>query len=202
MGTDKAWLEIDGRPMIERALLALRPVVESLSLVVNAANPQLSRYQILAESYNVEVIPDRHDHRGPLGGIGTALSHCRKDQFPLAAQAAPAALILACDMPFITDEFLAFLCDVHQREANMLTLPLDGDNRLQPLAGIYAAACLPTVEEMLNEDDLRVDNLCRRIVTRRVAFSEFANLTDAERLFININSMEEYTELRRLSEDS
>jgi molybdenum cofactor guanylyltransferase len=183
MGTDKAWFEIEQRTMIERVLGEIRPVVSSLSLIVNAANPQLQRYQSLAEAYDAQVIHDLHDHRGPLGGIHTALLNCGKDQ---------SALILACDLPFITAEFLAFLSDLHRREANLLTLPLDHEDRLQPLAGVYSAQCLPLVEQMLNEDDLRVDNLTRRVQTRRVAFAEFANLKDAERLFVNINSMEDY----------
>jgi molybdenum cofactor guanylyltransferase len=183
MGTDKAWLEIENRPMIERVLGEIRPVVESLAIIINAANPQLERYQRLAEDYDARVIHDLHDHRGPLGGIYTALTHCSHDQ---------SALILACDMPFITTEFLAFLTDLQRREANLLTLPLDHEGRLQPLAGIYSAHCLPLVERMLNEDDLRVDNLTRRMQTRRVAFSEFVNLRDAERLFVNINSMDEF----------
>jgi molybdenum cofactor guanylyltransferase len=183
MGTDKAWLEIENRPMIQRALAEVRPIVNRLSIIVNAANPHLQRYENLAASYDAMVIHDLHGHRGPLGGIGTALTCCESDQ---------SALILACDMPFITTEFLAFLIALHQREANQLTLPVDQQERLQPLAGIYSAACLPAVEQMLNEDELRVDGLCRRVLTRLVPFGEFASLMNAERLFVNINSIEEY----------
>jgi molybdopterin-guanine dinucleotide biosynthesis protein A len=183
-GKDKAWFEIENRPMIEKALTAVRPIVDSLSIIVNAANPQLARYQTLAKSYDADVIFDLHYYRGPLGGIATALTHCRDDQ---------SALILACDMPFITTEFLAYLIDLHRREASLLTLPVDQDGRLQPLAGIYSAACHSIVEQMLKDDDLRIDNLCRRVSMRRVAFSEFANLQDAEKLFVNINSMSDWT---------
>jgi molybdenum cofactor guanylyltransferase len=183
MGTDKAWLEIEHRPMIERALTEVRPIVNSLSIIVNAANPHLQRYENMARSYDAKVIHDLHNHCGPLGGIDTALTSCERDQ---------SALILACDMPFITKEFFAFLVDLHQREANQLTLPVDQEERLQPLAGVYSTTCLPAIEEMLKANELRVDNLCRRVKTRRVAFDEFASLANAERLFVNINSMEEY----------
>lgn len=194
MGEDKAWLAVEGRPMIERVIAAARPVVDGLVLVVNAANPQLARYQTLAESYQAQVIHDRHDHRGPLGGIATALAHCEDDR------SASAALILACDMPFMTSEFLAFLLQRHLHhlgEANQLTLPLDQEGRLQPLAGSYSASCRSAVELMLKEDDLRVENLCRRVPTRRLAFAEFAGLKDADRLFVNVNSREEYAKETR-----
>jgi molybdopterin-guanine dinucleotide biosynthesis protein A len=185
MGTDKAWLAIGNRPMIEHLLAQVTPAVHSLSIIVNAANPHLQRYESLAESYDAKVMHDLHNYRGPLGGIGTALAYCKDGPYR-------SALILACDMPFITTEFLTFLIDLHQREANQLTLPVDQQERLQPLAGVYSSTCLPAVEQMLSADDLRVDNLCRRVQTRRVAFGEFANLTNAERLFVNINSIEEY----------
>lgn len=183
MGTDQAWLEIENRPMIERVLIETKPIVDDLSIIVNATNPHLGRYRSLAEEYDAKVILDLHDHRGPLGGIGTALIHCGDAQ---------SAFILACDMPFITTEFIAFLVDLHQREANQVTVPVDRQERLQPLAGIYSTACLPMVERLLDTDELRVDSLCRLAKTRRVAFAEFSNLANAERLFININSMEEY----------
>jgi molybdenum cofactor guanylyltransferase len=182
-GKDKAWFEIENRPMIERALSAVRPIVNSVSIIVNAANPQLANYQALAKSYEAEIIYDLHDHRGPLGGIATALTHCRDEQ---------SALILACDMPFITTEFLAYLITLHLNEENPLTLPVDQEGRLQPLAGIYSAACRSAVEQMLKEDDLRVEDLCSRVRTRRVDFGEFANLKDAERLFVNINSIRDW----------
>jgi molybdenum cofactor guanylyltransferase len=183
MGTDKAWLEIEHRPMIERVLTAAGPIVERLHLIINTGNPYLKRYRELAESYGASLTYDMHDHRGPLGGIGTALACCESDR---------SALILACDMPFLTKEFLAFLVEIHQREENRLTLPIDHNGRLQPLAGIYSASCLPAVEQMLQANDLRVDHLCRHVETRQVGFVEFASLANARNLFVNINSMEEY----------
>src|SRR5262250_2284548 len=76
MNRDKAWLEIDGAPMIERVIAAARPAVGSLGIIVNAANSQIERYEKLAESSDAMLIFDLHQHLGPLGGIHTALAHC------------------------------------------------------------------------------------------------------------------------------
>src|SRR5262245_15621524 len=100
MKTDKAWLEVGGVPMVERALVAARPVAGSLGIIVNAANPQIERYEKLAESGGAKLIFDLHENLGPLGGIHTALAHCEEGE---------SALIMACDLPFITSEFLSFL---------------------------------------------------------------------------------------------
>ena len=198
MKRDKAWLEIDGVPMIERAVAAAGPAGR-LGIIVNAANPQIKRYERLAESCGARLIFDLHEHLGPLGGIHTALAHCG---------AGESALILACDLPFITTEFLSFLRDVHQtqnpqsaiRNPQSITVPLDQLNRLQPLAAIYDQSLEAAVGQMLAANELKVDSLYPRVSTRQVGFVEFARLRDAERFFINVNTPEDYRgALRRIS---
>jgi molybdopterin-guanine dinucleotide biosynthesis protein A len=184
MNRDKAWLEIEGAPMIELALAAAGPAVGRLGIIVNAANPQTERYGKLAESCGAKLIFDLHEHLGPLGGIHTALAHCEDGE---------SALVLACDMPFITTEFLSFLCDVHQTgNPQSVTVPLDQSNRLQPLAAVYGQSLEAAVGQMLAANELKVDLLYSRASTRRVAFADFALLRGAERFFINVNTPEEY----------
>src|SRR5215475_8009161 len=186
MNRDKAWLEIEGSPMIERVIAAARPAVGRLGIIVNAANPRVERYEKLAESGDAALIFDLHEHLGPLGGIHTALAHCATNE---------SALVLACDMPFITTDFLSFIRDIHQTEnpqsaprrpvrnpqsqspdPQSITVPLDQSNRPQPLAAIYDRSLEATVEGMLAADELKVDLLYSRVSTREVGFAEFAHL--------------------------
>jgi molybdopterin-guanine dinucleotide biosynthesis protein A len=192
MKQDKAWLEVDGAPMIERVVAAAGPAAGRLGIIVNAANPQIERYERLAESCDAGLIFDLHEHLGPLGGVHTALAHCG---------AGESALILACDLPFITTDLLTFLCGVHQGEnPQSITVPLDQSNRPQPLAAIYDQSLEATVGQMLAANELRVDLLYSRVSTRLISFAEFANLRDAERFFINVNTPEEYlAALHRIS---
>jgi molybdopterin-guanine dinucleotide biosynthesis protein A len=199
MKLDKAWLEIDGAPMIERAVAAAKPVAGRLGIIVNAANPQVERYERLAVSCDARLIFDMHEHLGPLGGIHTALKHCGDGEL---------ALILACDLPFITTEFLSFLCEIHQTPIPHspfptppdVTVPLDQSDRLQPLAAIYDQSLEAVVRQMLAANEFKVDLLHSQVSTRRVGFDEFAHLRDAERFFINVNTPEEYqAALRRIS---
>jgi molybdenum cofactor guanylyltransferase len=199
MKLDKAWLEIDGAPMIERAVAAAKPSAGRLGIIVNAANPQVERYERLAVSCDARLIFDMHEHLGPLGGIHTALKHCA---------AGESALILACDLPFITTEFLSFLCQIHQNPIPHspfptppdVTVPLDQSDRLQPLAAIYDQSLEAVVRQMLAANEFKVDLLHSRVSTRRVGFDEFAHLRDAERFFINVNTPEEYqAALRQIS---
>ncbi len=190
MGADKAWIEINGQPLIEHVLTAARLVAASLSIIISADNPNAERYRQLADERGAGLLLDLHDHQGPLGGIHTALKHCAANE---------AALILACDLPFITTEFLSLLCTIHQdhnpqsaiRNPQSITVPLDAEGRLQPLAAIYAQACLPAVEAQLAARQLRVDLLFNAVPTQQVAFSDFAHLPGAAQFFLNLNSPED-----------
>jgi molybdopterin-guanine dinucleotide biosynthesis protein A len=189
MGEDKAWLSLDGRPMIERVLAAAQAAA-GLAIVINAASPEAEAYRRLAAQWGARLLHDLHERRGPLGGIHTALVHCAEGE---------AALILACDLPFLTPELLAILRRFHQEARSDLTLPTDQAGRLQPLAAIYAASCRAPIAHMLAENQLKVDLLCPRVATRRVAFAEIAHLPGAERFFININTPEDYRAALKLS---
>lgn len=189
MRTDKAWVEIEGRPMLERALAAAAAVVDRLGIVIAPSSSWVDRYEQLAATWSAELIPDLHDHRGPLGGIHTALRHSHGRD---SNSGAPASiLILACDLPFVTAEFLSLLARIHRSESNDLTLPIDSSGRMQPLAAIYSETCLIPVEHLLDRDILRVDQLCGLVRSRQVPFSEFNFLPNAERLLVNLNTAED-----------
>jgi molybdenum cofactor guanylyltransferase len=188
MGQDKAWLEIEGVPMIERGLAAMQPVIEQISIVINSNNQNYKKYKELAGKWGVEIIDDLHEHRGPLGGIDTALAYCLAHE---------SALILACDLPFITPAFLSFLCQKHLEDKRReVTVPLDQENRLQPLSAIYHRRCRRPIKQMLDNDNLKVDQLYSRVRVQQVNFAEFAHFPQAERIFNNVNTLEEYERLR------
>lgn len=174
---------LDGQPLIERVLAAAQPVADRLAIVINAANPHAERYWQLAAQWNAILLHDLRENCGPLGGIHTALVNC---------EAKEAALILACDLPFLTSEFLAWLRQKHESGTANVTVPLNQSGRLQPLVAVYSQSCLPVIEEMLAMDQLKVDRLYERVTTQIVKFGEADCPAVNERLFSNLNSPEDY----------
>ena len=87
MGRDKALLPLGDQTLIERVIAAARPLACPCFIVGDPAT-----YAHLG----LPVHPDRHPGLGPLGGLHTALG----------ATGAP-VLLLACDLPFLTPDFLA-----------------------------------------------------------------------------------------------
>ena len=182
MGEDKAWIVIDGHSMIEHVIAAAQKITTAIAIVINPANPNGRKYEALAQSTEAKLMHDLHDHRGPLGGIETGLKFCDAEQ---------AALILACDLPFVSAEFLRLLQQIHQTENSLLTVPLDQSGRPQMLAAIYSPACLPHVSDLLADNELKARLLCKRVKTRLVGFSEYSYLPEAEKFLVNLNTPEE-----------
>jgi molybdenum cofactor guanylyltransferase len=97
MGRDKALVELAGRPLIVWALDALRqtnPDVlcgAGLQVRIAGARSHLGSF--------AEMIPDREEDSGPLGGICTAL----------AATEAKLAVFLPVDLPLVPPELIAYL---------------------------------------------------------------------------------------------
>src|SRR5262249_2853314 len=157
-------------------------VTASLSIIISADTPDTQRYRELADASGARLLFDLHDHQGPLGGIYTALANCSEGD---------AALNLACDLPFLTSEFLALLCQKQRSGAAHVTVPLDAEGRLQPLAATYDHACLAAVEGQLAAGRLKVDRLFDLVPTQQFAFADFAHLPGAAQIFVNLNSPED-----------
>src|ERR1700740_2341073 len=86
MGTDKAFLELDGRSLLVRSLELLRALTPEVCIVGPAE--KFSAYG--------PVIEDVYARRGPLAGIQAALT----------ASTTELNLILAVDLPLVTESLL------------------------------------------------------------------------------------------------
>ena len=94
MGTDKAFIEVEGRWLITGALMALAGA--SQRLIVGGTDPRLGR---AAASANARHVADQWPGEGPLGAVATALRLARH----------PVTVILPCDLPAISAENVAVL---------------------------------------------------------------------------------------------
>lgn len=186
MGRDKAWLELAGVPLVECVLAAVKPVVDRLMIVSERSHAQSERLENLATRWNARLLFDLHPGNGPLGGIQTSLCQCERSE---------SALILACDLPFLTSEFLAFLRHRHELDGKTITVPLDAHGQVQPLTAVYSSDCLEEVVKQLDKGKRRIDLLYECVPTSIVAFDAFAHLDGAKRLFTNLNTPEDFQSL-------
>jgi molybdopterin-guanine dinucleotide biosynthesis protein A len=170
MGTDKSQLRIQNQTFTERIAETLLHVTDSVVLV--GAQQQNSSFQSVADVY---------PHWGALGGLHAALANCRRAW----------ALVVACDLPFVTAELFEYLASVatdHEADHDAV-VPLQADDRPQPLAALYRVEpCLERANELIQAGRRRPFDLLQLVNTRWVPFDELRNLDQAERFFANINT--------------
>lgn len=173
MGTDKALLEFRGATLLENALRIVRQVANSVAIV----GPR-HRY----EDYG-QIVEDIHQDWGPLGGIHAALRATKTDL----------NVILSVDMPVIDPKFLSWLLDqVHGTD--LLVVP-EALGRPQPLAAVYRRPLLAVVEQAVKDGQHKPGYLFGLAPTRYVSESELRQAGFAPRLFLNLNTREDYEAL-------
>jgi molybdopterin-guanine dinucleotide biosynthesis protein A len=176
-GRPKGLMELGGRRLVERVLMALTPVVDDVLVVTNT--PQL--YAFLGLPMVQDVYPDR----GSLGGIYSGL------------KAAPgqAALTVACDMPFLHPEVLKLVAE-RSGEGDVV-IPRVGD-QLETLHAAYGKACLPHIEERLLAGKLKIIGFFEKVRVVEITEADVARFRDPRLVFMNVNTPEELDRAREL----
>ena len=184
-GSAKARAVVDGRPLIIRAWLAMRHVAEPV-LIANddAADRWLP----------VRRRPDTTPGAGPVGGIATALAWA-------AEEGRPGALILACDMPFVTPGLLRLLLDrARANPAAIAVLPAStGPAGFEPLCGYYSVGAASAVADSIAAGDYGVARLATRLDAVILSLDEVRGIGAPERLFFNVNTLADHELAERLA---
>ena len=142
MGADKAFIEIDGAPMVVRAVQALRAAGAGPVLVVGGDDDRLG-------ALGLDAVPDRYPGEGPLGGVITALGAL--DAYDGVLEA---VVTLPCDVispdPAAVRRVLEALAAVGQRAAGSprvdLVVPIGG-GAPQWTHAAWRRACLGPLSE-------------------------------------------------------
>jgi molybdopterin-guanine dinucleotide biosynthesis protein A len=123
MGRNKALLPYRGRALVESVAQAVELAAGSAVLVGNPGSYSGLRFP---------VTPDIYPGEGPLGGILTALQHA-----DLSCTLTDWNLIVACDMPELTADFLRALLDAAERSGADALVPRGPSGILEPLCAVY-----------------------------------------------------------------
>jgi molybdopterin-guanine dinucleotide biosynthesis protein A len=176
MGRDKALLDLGGEPMVVRAVHLAEPHVASVAVVAPT-----DRYAEL----ELPILPDRWPGAGPLGGIATALSATRCDW----------NLIVGCDLPYLTSEWLAWFIPCAMNSPAHAVVP-ESRRGLEPLAAIYHRACAAALTAAVERGMRRVTEGLAEILVERVRAAEWQGIDPSGRLFENMNTPADYEEAR------
>jgi molybdopterin-guanine dinucleotide biosynthesis protein A len=180
MGTDKSFVRVLGRPLIEDILAQVTGLGAETILVTNRPDD----YRYLGLPLFTDVLPDK----GALGGLYTALYHSTY----------PHTLCLACDMPFIVRPLLDYLISLIP-EGDVVIPRVGGE--AEPFRGLYArAACLAPMRSALDASRLRVISFFPQVRIRFVDEPELDRFDPRHLSFFNVNTPEDLEQAKRLAE--
>ena len=176
MGRDKAFLELAGRPLIARIADQVRLVSREVIVAGgSAAGDSMARYAPFAD----RCVPDVYPGVGTLGGIHAGLEVARHDL----------ALVVACDMPFLNPDLLAWFVDA---AGDWDLVVLKHDQGVEPLHAVYRKTCLPAIEATIRRGERCAFAFYDQIRVRFVRPAEIAHLDAALCSFRNLNTPEEW----------
>jgi molybdopterin-guanine dinucleotide biosynthesis protein A len=176
MGADKAFVALDGRTLLARALDLARSVTHDVRIVGEAA-----KFAVFAP-----VVEDVFPGCGPLGGIHAAL---RASQVELN-------LILAVDMPFVPPALLPFLITRARNSTAMVTVARAGGG-WQPLCGVYRRGFAEVADKALREGRYKIDALFDEGRTLAIGEGELEAAGFSASVFRNVNTREELEAVSR-----
>ncbi len=173
MGSDKAFLTVEGKPIVERVLAAFGELFPSIIISTNSPH--------LYGSYGVDVVIDAVESRGPLTGIYSSMLHSHDSYY----------FVVACDMPFLNPELIAYMRDVADGY-DAVAPRLRG--MVEPLHAVYSRSLLPVMERLVRQGRQQIRLLFDHGRVRYIDDAEIKRFDPANKVFTNLNTPHEYKE--------
>ena len=182
-GRDKALIEFDGQPMLLRMRELLHSVVGDVKVI--AAPGKYAEIGVTSEA-------DRWPGEGPLGGIITSLQLAARSQCTSQWN-----LIIGCDMPFLTREWLAHLAKQAQAGTAEVVVPRSTSG-LEPLCACWRTSANTKLQRAFEEGIRKVTDAMKRLDMEVLDDPDWTRFDTAGRLFWNMNTPADYDEAQRI----
>lgn len=187
LGVDKRRLRLwgeHGPTLLERTLATASELCDEALVVLN--DPE--QWPVL----QARLVGDAFPGAGPLGGVYTGLLACTN----------PFALVLACDMPFLSRALLTAML-AFPRDYDVLapraraSRATRNDLGLEPLHAIYSRACLPVIHEALEAGERQMTAFFPRVRVRVLERADYAAYDRDGLALFSLNTPEQLEEARR-----
>ena len=172
MGTDKAFVLLDGRTLLARMLDVARSLTAEVAIVGDR-----SKFAAFAP-----VIEDVFPGCGPLGGIHAALRASKTEL----------NVILAVDIPFISTALVNYLLSRARNSDATVTLPRAGGG-LQPLCAVYRRGFGKLADAALLTGKNKIDALFDETSTLVISEQEIKRAGLSSIDFRNLNTPQDLT---------
>lgn len=169
MGADKRFILVGRETLLERSCSVLRQLFEQVCVVIAQDSPLLQS--------EVPVVRDLIPSCGSLGGLYTGLRWAKT----------PYIFLAACDMPFLNPDVIRYMVCLKDQADIVISR---WETRLQPTHAVYGRSCLPVIEEMLDCQNRKIQNMINHpaLRVRVIAESEIKQIDHDGCSLFNINT--------------
>ncbi len=178
MGRDKAFVQLGGKALIEHVIERSAELGQEETLLI-ANRPE--EYRHLGLPMFGDILPGA----GALGGIYTALARARGE----------AALVLACDMPFVNPDLLRFMVSRLDKETDIVVPRVAGYP--QGMHALYRKTCLPAIKGQLSAKRLKIIRFYDQMRVSYLDEADCAPYDPAGLSFTNLNTPAELERARQ-----
>jgi molybdopterin-guanine dinucleotide biosynthesis protein A len=181
LGRDKAFLSVEGEPLVARTVRTLATLSDDVLVVANERAP----YEALG--LGARLVPDERPGLGSLMGIYSGLKAARHDH----------AVAVACDMPFLHVDLLAYMAGLIPGY-DVVIPQLDG--LMEPLHAVYGKGCLGPMRRLLDAGRRQIIAFFPEVRVRYVGAQEIARFDPDHLSFVNVNTAEDWARVQALLE--
>lgn len=185
MGRRKSEMMLGGKSFVERARESLSEVAQNIRAV--------GKREVGDRDQTIEWIEDlTADEPSSMLGLITALTHCEKSW----------AIVLACDLPFVSSALLSRLRSFRNSSVDAVVL-VQPDGRLQPLCALFRREpCLQQATKLIKEGNRSLHALVKRLNSRYVEFDEIKDIEGSDLFFFNINTPDDFERAKAILAES
>jgi len=176
MGRPKAALPYGAGTLLDFQVAKLSPIFDEVFVV--------AKEPLISAGVAARVVLDGVKEHAAIYGLARALEDARDRIF-----------VLAVDLPALTPVLIREI-GARGLETPAPALLPRADGRLQPLAGVWRRAALPTARQRIAEGELSLHGLAEEIRPEIFDEVEWRALDPSGRAFENINTLEQYEAMR------
>ena len=181
MGENKAFIEIEGVPIIQRIYTLFKELFHEVIIVTNQIE--------LFKKFDSKIYSDLLPNKGALGGLYTGLFFSNFHY----------SFCVACDMPFLNKPLVQYLIKRIGDEDVIVPRTKDG---LQPLHAIYSKNCLDPIKEIIEQGKFKIIDIYHQVQVNIIEEADFISLDPFRESFINVNTPKELLSILRVKESN
>lgn len=197
MGRNKGLLQFAGKPMVMHMARLVEFAGDAPIIVGPPATYSGLGFRVIADDVYEGAPESRSDGQrepdsagGPLLGICTALRVATRGW----------NLIVGCDLPFLTREWLEFLVARALDSPADAVIPLN-ERGYEPLCAVYRKRCCEPIAAALARGVRKVTDGLAGLTIAAIAPEEWKGFDPRGRLFKNVNTLADYEEAQRAAEE-